>query len=74
MTPIFNSVSTDPPAASLPVPLDPAIHRDMRWCANCGGEQVFLAVYEFEAGRMGVCLGCGEEKIVGFTRTTAEGE
>jgi hypothetical protein len=52
--------------------LDLDLHRDMRWCANCGGEQVFLEVYEFEEGRVGVCLGCGEERIVRFTRTNSE--
>jgi hypothetical protein len=52
--------------------LDPEICRDMRWCANCAGEQVFIEVYEFEFGRVGVCLGCGEEKFQGFTRTVQQ--
>jgi hypothetical protein len=47
-------------------------YRDMRWCAQCGGAQVFLEVYEFESGRVGVCLGCGEERVVAFTRITSE--
>lgn len=57
----------------LPVPiapLDPAIHRDMRWCINCGGRAEFIEAFETEFGRVGVCMGCGEEKFVPFTRTT----
>jgi hypothetical protein len=50
--------------------LDSAIYRDMRWCAHCGGQAIFVEVYEFSGGRVGVCLGCGEEKIALFTRTT----
>jgi hypothetical protein len=52
--------------------LDSSVCRDMRWCAKCGGEQVFVEVYEFADGRVGVCLGCGDERIERFTRTTAE--
>jgi hypothetical protein len=56
-------------AASF-VALDTDVYRDMRWCSNCGGQRIFLEVFEFEAGRVGVCLGCGEERIALFTRTT----
>lgn len=49
--------------------LDPFLYQQMRWCVNCGGEQVFVEVFETEFGRVGVCLGCGEEKLVRFTRT-----
>lgn len=52
--------------------LDPEISQDMRWCGNCGGEQVFVPVYEFEFGRVGFCLGCGEERVVRFSRTNSE--
>ena len=52
--------------------LDSSIYRDMRWCVGCAGEQVFLEVYEFSGGRVGVCLGCGEEKLIPFTRTNSE--
>jgi hypothetical protein len=48
------------------------IHQEPRWCANCGGEQTFIPVYEIEHGRVGYCLGCGEEKLVPFTRTNSE--
>jgi hypothetical protein len=52
--------------------LDSDRYRDMRWCANCGGEQVFVPVYEFEGGRVGVCLGCGDERVARFSRVTTE--
>lgn len=52
--------------------LDPFVYRDMRWCARCGGEQLFVPCFEVEAGRVGVCMGCGEEKLVAWTRTNAE--
>jgi len=52
--------------------LDPEICRDMRWCINCGGEKVFVEIFEFDGGRMGVCLGCGEERVEPFTRTVSE--
>jgi hypothetical protein len=52
--------------------LDSGIYRDMRWCAQCGGEKIFMEVFEFDSGRVGVCLGCGEEKFVAFTRTVGE--
>ena len=62
---------TTPPL--LPLPSSP-IYQEMFWCSDCGGEQIFFPIYEFEAGRVGCCLGCGEEKVRWFTRTTAEGE
>lgn len=52
--------------------LDSQLYQDMRWCPNCGGAQIFVVVYEFEGGRVGVCLGCGDERIAAFTRTTQE--
>jgi hypothetical protein len=58
--------------SAAPVALDPEIYRDMRWCANCGGQQVFVEMFETEWGRVGVCLGCDEEKVVLFTRTNSE--
>jgi len=53
--------------------LNSEIHRDMRWCANCGGPQMFVEVYDIaEVGRVGFCFGCGEEKVVAFTRVNSE--
>lgn len=51
--------------------LDPEIYRDMRWCARCAGPELFVEVYEFEGGRLGVCMGCGEERVVGWSRTNS---
>jgi hypothetical protein len=52
--------------------LDPFLYRDMRWCTRCGGEQVFVPMFECEFGRVGVCMGCGEEKLQRFTRAIGE--
>jgi hypothetical protein len=52
--------------------LDHSLYRDMRWCANCGGQQVFVPVYEIEQGRVGFCFGCGEERIEAFSRMNSE--
>lgn len=52
--------------------LDSFIHRDSRWCVRCGGPQLFVEVYECEAGRVGVCFGCGEERVIPFSRTNSE--
>ena len=54
-----------------PCTLDSEIYRDMRWCPNCAGQPVFVEIFEFESGRMGGCLGCGEERVVRFTRMVA---
>ena len=62
--------STEGGGSPLVAPLDPFVYREMRWCATCGGEQLFVPVFEYEAGRVGVCFGCGEEKVQRFTRTT----
>lgn len=59
-------------AQTLVSPIEPDRYQDMRWCADCAGEKISLTVFECEAGRVVVCLGCGEEKLVPFTRVTAE--
>jgi hypothetical protein len=52
--------------------LDSDVYRDMRWCSKCGGEQIFVMVYEFASGRVGCCLGCGDERVELFTRTVGK--
>lgn len=52
--------------------LDPFISREMRWCVNCGGDALFVPVFACDAGRVGFCFGCGEEKIILWTRTNSE--
>jgi hypothetical protein len=59
-------------APKPPAPEPLGRYQDMRFCWNCGGQRIFLPVYECEAGRVGVCLGCGDERIAPFTRTTGE--
>lgn len=51
--------------------LDPWV-QEMRHCENCGGPQIFVLAWEFEGGRVGCCLGCGEERIAPFTRMNSE--
>lgn len=48
------------------------LYQDMSWCGKCGGPRIFVEIFEFESGRVGYCLGCGEERIAVFTRTTSE--
>ena len=52
--------------------LDSDVYRDMRWCVNCGGPQEFVEYYEFHGGRVGCCLGCGDERVVLFSRVNGE--
>jgi rRNA maturation endonuclease Nob1 len=52
--------------------LDPKINQDRIWCVKCGGPQTFVAVMEFESGRLGFCLGCGDERVEPFTRSVSE--
>lgn len=59
-------------SASPIVALDPLVYQDMRWCAKCAGPRVFVSVFECEAGLVGYCLGCGDERVVQFTRTCSE--
>jgi hypothetical protein len=51
--------------------LDTDVYRDMRWCARCAGPQVFVEVYECEAGRVGFCFGCAEERLVPYSRVNS---
>ena len=44
----------------------------MRFCSTCECEQMFVAGWECASGLVGCCLGCGDERIAGFSRTTAE--
>ena len=52
--------------------LDPFLYEEPRWCVNCGGEQRFFPCFEFAGGRVGCCLGCGEERVIPFSRTNSE--
>lgn len=54
--------------------LDPFLYQEMHSCPNCGGKgpAIFVLVYETEFGRVGYCMGCGEERVQLFSRTTSE--
>jgi hypothetical protein len=52
-------------------PLDPFVYRDPVWCEVCQCAEEFRIMGECWAGRIGFCLGCGEERLVRFTRTEA---
>lgn len=41
-------------------------------CYPCGRETTWLAQYEFVGGWWSICLGCGEERLVPYTRTVSE--
>lgn len=49
--------------------LDPFLYQRMRWCIRCGGEQIFVEVFECESARLGYCMGCGKEGVIPWTRT-----
>lgn len=55
-----------------PIPIEPFLYQDMRWCANCGGPQLVISIYEIESGRIAVCLGCEDEIFLPFSRATSE--
>lgn len=58
--------------STIPISELLARYQDMHWCEICDAVKTFLPFGECEFGRVGYCLGCGEEKIVGFTRATGE--
>lgn len=43
----------------------------MQFCPVCDCEQQFVAGWECALGLIGCCLGCGEEKLISFSRTVA---
>ena len=67
------SVSLEDGCADCRIPigvavLDSDVCRDMRWCAQREEYQEFREFLEGGCGRVGVCLGCGEERIIFFSR------
>jgi hypothetical protein len=44
----------------------------MQFCFVCQCEQIFRAGWECEAGLLGCCLGCGDERIAPFSRAASE--
>jgi hypothetical protein len=68
---VTNTVSPERGTSSGVAPLDPFLYQRMRFCARCAGEEIFIDVFECEFGRLGVCLGCGKEKLIPFSREVA---
>jgi hypothetical protein len=58
--------------------LETPLVEDMRWCADCGGERLFVEVFRCDAGRVGYCAGCEKRTTsremlqVRWTRTNSE--
>jgi hypothetical protein len=46
----------------------------MRYCPHCDAEKIFICGWECDAGLVGCCLGCGDERIAPFTRANSEAE
>ena len=71
LSPLRSVVTGDGPFNEGVAVLDSEKCRDMRHCVNCGGPQQFVEVYEVPGvGRVGFCFGCGEERVILFTRVS----
>jgi len=46
----------------------------MEFCAHCDSEQIFVAAWDCQAGLVGCCIGCGDERIAPFTRAISEAQ
>lgn len=57
-------------AGNSVAPLDSQIYRETLYCPVCECEEEFRTMIEFVSGRIGVCLGCGDERVVPFSRVT----
>ena len=44
----------------------------MDFCPKCLAEMHFIAAWRCDAGLLGYCLGCGDERIAPFTRVNSE--
>lgn len=66
------TVSCEGSGLSPVASLDPFLYRDPRWCAVCEREEEFREFFVTDLGRVGVCLGCGDERVIPFSRTNSE--
>jgi len=57
----------DQSLVSLSVP-----RQAMRFCLVCEREEIFVAGWQCERGLVGCCMGCGDERVIPFTRTNSE--
>ena len=44
----------------------------MRFCEVCECEERFVAGWICDRGLVGCCSGCGDERVLGFTRMNSE--
>ena len=44
----------------------------MRFCLKCDCETIFTAVLECQHGLIGCCRGCGDERLIPFSRMNSE--
>lgn len=58
--------------SSLEIPSLEQFVEWMRLCERCESEQIFRAGWQCAAGLVGCCLGCGAERVVPFSRSSAE--
>lgn len=49
---------------------DLAIYQGNEFCPRCAGQRIFIQTFEFDGGRAGYCIGCGNERVIPFTRTS----
>lgn len=56
-----------PPATPLETQIE-----FMRFCEKCDCEQIFTAVLECQSGHVGCCQGCGDERLIPFSRSISE--
>ncbi len=55
------------------IPLELASkNEEPRWCPDCGGVQTFYELYRCEVGRVGICFGCEQEKLILWERSNSE--
>jgi hypothetical protein len=43
-----------------------------RQCPKCGCEQTFVAGWDCDAGLVGCCQGCGDERLMPYTRANSQ--
>jgi RNase P subunit RPR2 len=55
--------------------MTPALHifaepkPDQLWCEKCGALKTVILDVEFENGILSSCQGCGDERVIPYTRT-----
>lgn len=80
MSASIHPMPSRPAAEVIPFPAEvqslsfSEIYQDQLWCNQCCGKKLFIPEYEFEAGRVGWCFGCGERRVMWFERTSVEAE